>query len=229
MNSDISVTRTRPARKATGKLRPHDLLLLTELPEITHAAGWVQEALVRWPFVVVRRGPHGAGRVAVGVRGEERNQRLATWICPHQIGQILTPTDLAQNSPAVHRSVLPAFRLLRAVAAVFHENDLNWGPAGSAGFELASGAPSVRQESDLDVVIRSPSRIGRSKSIEIFEKLSMVERDIKGRVDVQIDTLDGLFSLREFAQTSGNVMMRFPEGPLLVTDPWCARAQPAYG
>jgi hypothetical protein len=62
------------------------------------------------------------------------------------------------------RAKLPAFALLQAVAPLCEATGYVWGPTGSAGFELASGCPTVTQTSDLDLLMRAPDPLDRTSA-----------------------------------------------------------------
>ncbi|MCL2770469.1 MAG: hypothetical protein FWD42_10240, partial [Solirubrobacterales bacterium] len=47
--------------------------------------GWVTEALLRAPWVVVRRAPLQDGLLPVGVRGAVRAARFAAWLPPGRV------------------------------------------------------------------------------------------------------------------------------------------------
>jgi len=207
--------------------RPHDLLRLA--PGATmfdEAPDWVAASLVRAPFVVVRRAQRIGDAIAVGVRGATRGERFGTWIEPRWIDAILTPEDLRTREPDPARAALPAFALLRAVPSIIDRYDLDWGPTGSAGFELASATPTITRDSDLDIVVRAPAPLPRADASSLFDALSRAAQTAATRIDVQIDTSDAAFSLAEFARANQHrgvrVMLRHADGPRLVGDPWAA-------
>jgi hypothetical protein len=41
---------------------------------------------------------------------------------------------------------------------------MSWGPGGSVGYELASGIPAVRADSDLDFILFAPKKTRYYKS-----------------------------------------------------------------
>ncbi|WP_144063339.1 malonate decarboxylase holo-ACP synthase [Caballeronia insecticola] len=204
--------------------RPHDLLRLASgTPHFADAPAWVAAALARAPFVVVRRAPCAGTAIAVGVRGAARHERFGTWIEPRWIHAIFTPEELRTRQPEPSRAALPAFALLRAVAAIIDAHGVDWGPAGSTGFELASAMPTLTRDSDLDLVVRAPTPLSRDDAASLFDALSHAARQAGTRIDAQIETPDAAFSLAEFARPNLRVMLRHADGPRLVTDPW-ARA-----
>jgi phosphoribosyl-dephospho-CoA transferase len=205
-------------------MRPHDLLrLASDAPPFEDAPAWVAAALERAPFVVVRRAPVRVDAIGVGVRGASRSERFGTWLDPRCVAEVLTPESLSKREADSARAHLPVFALLRAAAKIIDASGLDWGPAGSTGFELASSIPTVTPTSDLDLVIRAPDPLSREHACKLFDALSQAASSENARIDVQIETPDAAFSLAEFARTNLRVMLRHADGPRLATDPWAAR------
>ncbi|SAK62707.1 Phosphoribosyl-dephospho-CoA transferase [Caballeronia hypogeia] len=203
--------------------RPHDLLRLAPgAPPFTDAPAWVAPALSRAPFVVVRRAPRSGDAIAVGVRGGVRSERFGAWLEPRWIGEVFTPENLRTRAPDSARASLPAFVLLRAVAPIIDAHGLDWGPAGSAGFELASATPAITPASDLDIVVRAPVPLPRDAASSLSDALSRAAQSADTRIDVQVETPDAAFSLAEFARAGVRVMLRHADGPRLAIDPWAA-------
>ena len=135
-------------------------------------------------------------------------------------GSLTPETLLANFEPSMTRAKLPAFALLQAIAPLCEAIGYAWGPTGSVGFELASGSPTVTQTSDLDLLMRAPDPLDRATAKSLFDALSQAALDHGTRIDMQIQTLDGAFSLAEYAHPGARVMMRCADGPKLVVDPW---------
>ncbi|MFD7921416.1 malonate decarboxylase holo-ACP synthase [Streptomyces sp. NPDC059740] len=212
-------------------MRVHDLLRITdpsrnltacEGPEATGGPlpDWAGRALRRTPWVVVRRAaPAPDGRVAVGVRGATRAERLAAWVDPAAVEQRLAPEDLPSRVDRLgaHRSTaLPALRALPAAAALLAPFGLPWGPGGSVGFELASGAPTTTPGSDLDLVLRAEHPLAPGTARRLVRLL----HGLPVRADALLETGHGAVALGEYARGEGPVLLRTPAGPVLTRCPW---------
>jgi phosphoribosyl-dephospho-CoA transferase len=120
-----------------------------------------------------------------------------------------SPDDLAQSPFAPLRALAALAPRLRALG-------LAWGPTGGAGFFLASGLPVLREDSDLDLLVRSPAPLPRAT----VDALLAMQAGAGCRVDIQVDTGAGGFALSEYAQGRGRVLLKTGTGPVLVADPW---------
>jgi phosphoribosyl-dephospho-CoA transferase len=202
-------------------VNPHDLLRLGHgAPAFSNAPAWVAASLERAPFVVVRRARALDGRVAVGIRGAVRGERFGSWMDLQHVEAVLPPEMLKSAKPHQTRADLPPFKLLRAITPICDASELAWGPTGSVGFELASDCATVTDKSDLDLLMRAPQPLDRSEARTLFDALSGAAFEHAIRIDVQIETHEGVFSLAEFAHPGARVMLRSADGPKLVADPW---------
>ena len=198
-----------------GLFQPHDLLrvdpaALTELAR--GLPGWAAASLAAVPWVVARRALACDGLLPVGIRGHGRSERCAAWLPPAAIVECRTPEDLAA-ARAWRQSEIPALAALDAVATLLAGSD--WGPAGSVGFELATGHPTTRPDSDLDIVLRAPRRMSPAEACRLLAALAV----LRVRVDMAVETPLGACSLAEIA-AGGPVVVKAPTGPRLVRDPW---------
>ena len=202
-------------------MRPHDLLRLADGAGISYEGSvpaWVPATLARAPWVVVRRAPTTAGLVPVGVRGRTRPERLAAFLSPTDVAARICPEDLATARGWQHKfrtHWLGTLYVLDAVDELFTFLGLAWGPTGSVGFELATGIAVVGPASDLDVVVRAPEPWSFARARELTNDLAR----LPVRVDPQLDTPNGAVALAEYAR-GGRVLLRTPDGPKLVNDPW---------
>jgi phosphoribosyl-dephospho-CoA transferase len=202
-------------------VRTHDLLKIaakqliyaqSPLPE------WVEEHLLAAPFVVVRRGPVTEQRIAIGIRGTERNQRWAAFCHPKLVKSVLTPPQLLRRTVSTSRAdATPALRALSLLKERWLDLDHPWGPGGSVGFELATGRHVVKPESDLDIVLYLERRMAADEA----KSLCTRTMDLPAVVDIRVETPVCGFSLREFAsQSPAAILMRGPCEVMLGSDPW---------
>ncbi|WP_394837936.1 malonate decarboxylase holo-ACP synthase [Pendulispora rubella] len=199
----------------------HDLLRIEgdlggEVP------AWVAASLRRAPWVVVRRGASPPSHIAVGIRGTSRDQRFAAFVPAERVLERITPEHLAacRTWRTSHRlGRVPALSTLEAIAPVLDDTGLRWGPAGSVGFELASGVDTAREGSDLDLVVRAQVPIPRSQARALVAYLARQPV----AVDVRIETPAGAIALLELASSTASLLLRTStEGARLVADPWQA-------
>lgn len=199
--------------------RPHDLLRvdLAALTALTlDLPGWAAASLAAVPWVVVRRAMACEGKLPVGLRGHGRSERCAAWLPAAAVVECRTPEDLAA-AQAWRRPGIPALAALDAVAALL--DGWSWGPAGSVGFELATGHPTAKPDSDLDIVLRAPGRMSPDEAGHLSAALA----PLPVRVDVAVEAPLGACSLAEIA-AGGAIVVKTLYGPRLVRDPW---AEPA--
>jgi len=226
--------------------RPHDLLWLRWADRFEAGAAWPEWLDAAWMVhapVVVRREAAAGSRVPVGARGSQRNQRCMGYVQRAAVARCVTPEMLARAVPRAGRPLAKAARCgagagaaaalpadwaqsdlapLRALAALAPRLDavgLAWGPTGGTGFFLASGLPVLRADSDLDLLLRAPSRLARAT----VDALLALQAGAGCRVDIQVDTGWGGFALAEYAQGPRRLLLKTADGPLLVADPWHLR------
>lgn len=197
---------------------PHDLLWglpAAALP--IDAPAWVFEAIGLGHPVVVRRARVGAGLVAVGVRGQSRDQRYATHMKLTDVQRRVPPEELIAMTPEAD---WPALRALKQIRPVMDALGLTWGVAGGTGFELASGVPVLHAGSDLDLILRTPECFDRQHAARLVEQLA----GAVCRIDLQLQTPFGAVALREWAGPSRQVLLKAEDGARLVDNPWLAQA-----
>lgn len=203
------------------KIRPqvHDLVQMD--PDALHsidAPAWVNRELPRCPWAVIRRVRGPTGLIAVGVRGEMRNERWGGYIPQHAVKQIVEPRELLQVARCSSRiDRTSPIQLLEEVIDRWQGLALPWGPTGSVGFELASGHRVTTELSDLDVVIRASRRL----SVECARLLWERVRGLRPRVDVRVETPMCGFALEEYARRPlSQILLRYPDGARIGDDPW---------
>ena len=202
----------------------HDLLLLRSRSITASDPGqpaWLASALGPDPWVVVRRGPSPEGTIAVGVRGTLRNERWGSYVHPVNVVVRKGPEQLRCRLGLASRSSLPAFRALAFLEHRLNGIEFEWGPGGSAGFELASGKPAVKEQSDLDLIFFAPQNFDRTQALHLWKLVSASP----GKVDALVETPYSGFSLAEYAAgSSEKFLLRTQEGRSLGQDPWAAPA-----
>jgi phosphoribosyl-dephospho-CoA transferase len=178
----------------------------------------VRRELEETNFVVVRRGVITESWVPIGIRGPERFQRWAAWYPRYAIQQIVKPMDLLTRvNPGNDRNALPAHRALQSLMNAWRSLIYPWGPAGSLGFEVATGKPTTTLQSDLDVVIYADNPLSRRDA----QRLLTSANDLEVSVDIRIETPMCGFSLTEYATSpTKTILLRTCNGPILGTDPW---------
>lgn len=200
-------------------MRAHDLLRLPTSAVLGPAAPvWVQESPERSEWVVVRRAPAPEGRVAVGVRGVQRNQRWGTTISVSDALDRITPEQLTHRIARL-RNPVPAAQMLPRLRAALRQLPLLWGPTGSAGFELATGLKTIHAGSDLDIVVR----FGRPVQRVLLEHLYDVIDSATTRIDAQLDFTFGAVALGELMSGATMVLAKTVRGPMLVPAESCWR------
>lgn len=197
------------------ELRPHDLLRLAapDAVEAVEPPDWVGASLAAAPWVVVRRGSRIDGRVPVGVRGSSRAERFAAFVRPGAVAARAAPEDLAPGRRLWRKTAPhPVIDALKAIAAALDAAGLSWGPAGGAGFEIATGRRVLTEASDLDLVMRFPGAVDRSA----LDEAAAIARHAAVRVDAQVETPAGAVSLAECLGAEEQVLLRGADGPRLV-------------
>ncbi|AET60948.1 phosphoribosyl-dephospho-CoA transferase [Paenibacillus terrae HPL-003] len=203
-------------------IRPHDLIEVSNLEYLSldEDKEWVTASLRRTPFVVIRRAePSADGCIPVGIRGTERNQREAALLDPEGVCQLVSPYAIAErqmwNSLSATRRQQPVLQVMDLLAEIML--DWRWGPVGSAGFEIVTQYPAVKETSDLDLVIDGSEVIDYAAAERLMHKLEHLDV----RIDIQLETRDGAYVLREILERrASSVVLRTSSGPKLVRNPW---------
>ncbi|NWA01096.1 malonate decarboxylase holo-ACP synthase [Pseudomonas gingeri] len=201
--------------RADDDFLPHDLLWgLTPAQLPDDAPAWVSEALSLGQPVVVRRALTAAEQLPVGIRGALREQRFATLMPRALVERRVSPEALIDIEIGVQG--WPALQALHYLRPLLNASGLAWGVSGSAGFELATGLPTLHQYSDLDLILRAPQALPRRQAAGLLRQLD----NPFCRVDLQVQTPHGAVALAEWAGTARRVLLKRAEGALLVLDPW---------
>ncbi len=162
-------------------------------------------------------------RVPASVRRDleetpQRFQRWAAWYPRYAIQEIVKPMDLLTRVNTVNdRNASPARRALRSLMNAWRSLIYPWGPAGSLGFEVATGKQTTTMQSDLDVVIYADEPLLRRDA----QRLLTSANDLEVNVDIRIETPMCGFSLTEYATSpTKTILLRTVAGPILGNNPW---------
>ncbi|UJB32167.1 malonate decarboxylase holo-ACP synthase [Chromobacterium sp. Beijing] len=201
----------------------HDLLRVGDAAGLRLPAerpDWLAADRPLADLAVVRRDVRAGGDIPVGLRGWRREQRLAAWLAPAAVAERLSPESLLARLDDWNGPWPPALLALAALRPWMDARGWAWGPTGSCGFALASGLPLLREESDLDLLIRLPQRPGRTQ----LDDLRRLSSWPGCRLDIQIDIDHGGFALAEWLAARGAVLLKTEQGPRLFGDPWLKEA-----
>jgi phosphoribosyl-dephospho-CoA transferase len=178
----------------------------------------VRRELEETNFVVVRRGVVTQNWVPIGIRGPHRSQRWAAWYPRYAIQGIVKPMDLLTRADTLNdRDISPARCAFQSLRNAWQSLAYPWGPAGSLGFEAATGKQTTTMRSDLDVVIYADEPLSRRDA----QRLLAAADDLEVTVDIRIETPMCGFSLAEYATPpTKTILLRTNAGPILGDDPW---------
>jgi phosphoribosyl-dephospho-CoA transferase len=203
--------------------RPHDLLWMSGLDGLASDQPSPSWATAEWlacaPLVIRREKMSDAAWLPVGLRGKTRSERFKALLSRDTVAKWVSPEFLVRTeawSAHPQFSAFPAVRALACMASLLTGRDLRWGPTGSVGFALASGLPVLREESDLDVVVRASEPL----RVEQIALLHTVQSSRLCRIDIQIDTGNGGFAFAEWIRGRKTVLLKTDIGPVLSADPW---------
>ena len=201
-------------------LHVHELILLRSESAVIPNEGepacpYLNSNRCRW--VVVRRGRILDGLIPVGVRGAQRHERCAGFTGLSEVLETRRPDQLRLLLAEDSRRTLQAFRTLSYLESHLAGLDMNWGPGGSVGYELASGIQAVRSDSDLDFILFAPKKLEITEAQDLWRMISSAP----GKVDALVETPCCGFSLEEFVTTSHRtILLRTNNGRILGSNPW---------
>lgn len=203
--------------------RPHDLIWITGVDGIASDQPLPSWASAEWlaaaPAVIRREAMADNAWLPVGLRGKTRSERFKALLSVAAVKKCVQPEFLVQSEAwNIHSqwSGFPAVKALASIASALTNMGLHWGPTGSVGFALATGLPVLREESDLDIVVHSPSPLPAEKTAA----LQAVLDSQLCRIDLQIDTGHGGFAFAEWVAGRKQVLLKTGKGPVLTADPW---------
>jgi phosphoribosyl-dephospho-CoA transferase len=202
-------------------LRVHDLVEIAEGSELLSIStpGWATRALGGSRTIVVTRGQAPQGFLYVGIRGPTRGERHAALLREQDVKSRRTPESLAAKKnwneyPGITR--LPALQSLALVADYAAQEHLDWGPAGSVGYQLATGIHTVYAQSDLDVVLRCNVRLD-FRRLKRFQELAS---SAPARVDVILEGPLGGVALCDFLRSPERCLIKTSLGPRIDAFRW---------
>lgn len=195
-------------------LQAHDLLWGMTVDHLDGSAPiWAIEAMQAGHPVVVRRAITDSSMIAVGIRGNARHQRYATQMPKPAIIRCVSPEQLVNID-------LQAFPHLQqrlvGIANVMEYFAVQWGYAGSVGFELATGIRVVHAQSDIDLIMRMPNYLDKQLAHQMLIQLE----ETTEKVDVQLQTPHGGVALKEWARGSIKILLKSSHAAVLVENPW---------
>jgi phosphoribosyl-dephospho-CoA transferase len=198
----------------------HDLLMLKS-GSVSSAdvvkPDWVTSPPTPNLWVVVRRGGALNGLVAVGIRGINRHERWGGFADLADVSERIRPSQLSVHMACRTRIALPALAALVWLEEQLDKGELDWGPVGSVGFELATGKQVASATSDLDLALFAPTRFTRDTARDLWSLMSATP----AKVDVRVETPYCGFSLEEYAREgTEQVLVRLPASRKLAEDPW---------
>lgn len=148
-------------------LQAHDLVwgMSTQLLN-GPAPEWVTAELLAQRPAVVRRAAADTGYVAIGIRGPERGLRYPTWMPIAAIYHYVTPETLVETLDPLPAQ--PVLQVLAAIQPLLDGLGLAWGVTGGAGYQLATGVEVLHDNSDLDILLRTPYPLSLNLAVLIF-------------------------------------------------------------
>lgn len=177
------------------------------------APTWVPEALLRAPWVVVRR-ERIANDIPIGVRGDERTQRFAGCIAARDVLETIEPEGLDVRF-AHNQKLVAVFASAREAA---REDALHVAPIGSFGFELASGVRVTHAASDLDILVKDEGAT-RAALLRFAAALGRISAATGVRIDAEYSNAEGAAALDEVLARPALVLFKTPLGPKLLPCP----------
>jgi phosphoribosyl-dephospho-CoA transferase len=199
--------------------QPHDLLWVRAINSQADLPAWFSQSDLSQRPVVVRRAPRQVDRIAIGIRGTHRSQRHADYVAPEAVIRSVTPEKLVDAKGWLrqnHMHPLPHWYTLAAIDHLMQIHHLHWGITGSLAFELATGIPTANAQSDIDLRLNCPKAIDKNLCRFLDQQLQTLPQ----RSDVQIETPDGAFAMREWLNNTGDILLKSNQGPILTPTPW---------
>ncbi|GEK59839.1 malonate decarboxylase holo-ACP synthase [Marinococcus halophilus] len=175
---------------------------------------WAIFSLKKAPYVVVRRAEIVNKKIPVGIRGENRAERMAAWVDEENAEKVIPPEEIIHQKMwkelEGNRRVLPQIEAMLALDKLLRRERLAWGPGGSTGFELVSKMNTINMHSDVDIIIRVDEQ-----NIKKMETLREKIQNLSARVDVLLEAEIGAIALEDYLGKHSKMLVRTKNGPRL--------------
>lgn len=223
-----SASISRPSGMANdaplASYRVHTLLHLRNFDGahfINQRPSWLTAHASDPGWVVVRRGIQQSGLITAGVRGRLRSDRCAVDVPTANVIDAVQPFQLARSERWIGHprgALIPALRALPDVVSLIaaHIPSATWGPTGSVGLELASGAAWTTPASDLDLMLR----VDEPLPLPVATSLADAFGHLRAKVDMVLETPNGGIALADYARRTPPWLLRTSLGPRLTQAPW---------
>ncbi|KRL96160.1 malonate decarboxylase holo-ACP synthase [Limosilactobacillus equigenerosi] len=208
---------------------PHDLLTFANnddlILEENPLPKWAKDSLSKAKIVVVRRGIVKDALIPVGLRGYERNQRLAGYLKGSNVVKHYHPDYFIKHESwrdlPIERQKLIAVQALIKIASLL--TNYQWGISGSLAYEMATGIKMVKESSehisDLDLIMPDLPKMSVDEAKKFLANLNQFGT----HVDVQVIHGGNGFSLEEYSLgRDQQILIKTATGPILSKDPWQA-------
>lgn len=205
------------------KIYPHDLLTFNHKNDFESTKNplpnWAKDFLRQAKIVVVRRGKIKEDKIPVGLRGQQKSQRLAGFLSKTAIVKQYHPDYFIRHGSwqklTQERQSLLAFKALKKIIPLM--KNFKWGISGSLAYEMATGIKMVHENSDLDIIAWKVNKISVNKAKELLHSLNQFQV----HADVQIVNGQRGFALEEYAMNrDAEILVKTEKGPMLSKDPW---------
>lgn len=209
------------------RIFPHDLLTFNNAADFISSKNplpnWAKDSLRQAKIAVVRRGKIKEDKIPVGLRGYERNERLAGFLDINRAVKQYHPNYFIKNESwkklPPERQKMPAFLALRKLVPIL--KDYNWGISGSLAYEMATGVKMVKDtpehQSDLDIIMPNLPKMTAQEASSFLKELNQ----FGVHADVQVVHGENGFSLEEYAQNRApEILLKTDTGPKLSADPF---------
>ncbi|MGX7265027.1 malonate decarboxylase holo-ACP synthase [Enterococcus crotali] len=166
-------------------------------------------------YATVRRAVVNEKVIPVGLRGQQRNQRFAFELPVTAVEEVIHPWELIQKDSFRQKEVADFSAYQAYIQARKLLQETTWGVGGSLGFELATDYPTIKETSDLDVLIYV------KESAELPLEVIRQNLSLFSQWDTQVITKKGGFSLKEYLQNPNKkILLKTITGPILTDKLW---------